>query len=295
MTIERVQVLVRQVQAWFFSDEYTGEQRCLPCTVVNLVLLALGVLVLALRSKSAAVAIGIFGIFLIWIRGYLVPYTPQFAPKVVAHLPINFREGARQNSSLTDLSENRLEMTRKEGEVMLGTNKRDTNQDSYIDVSTPILPLLPKAGIIIQYNDKLALDESYREKWRSIIKNVRTNNLKTTIKTTTPAANVERVTEEETTWYILTDEDQSIKSETWLSPAVAIAEVATIKAVEDSVSSSTAVQAAAFLRPFLEQCPVCDGELIETTANQCCASYGPAGPQNVLACSDCKEYVARWK
>jgi len=290
MIPEGVQVLAGRLQAWFFPTEYTGDQRCLPCTVVNLGLLVLSVLILALLSTSAAVAAGLLGIFLIWSRGYFVPYTPQFAPKVAAHLPIHFHEEAHQSSSLTDLSESRIAAPRKGGEVILGTKERDTDQDS----STTILPLLSEAGIIIQHGDTLALDESYREKWGAAIRDVRTSNLQTAIKTTTPAANVERVTEGETTWYVLADEDRSIQSETWLSPAVAIAEVAAIKALEDSVSSSTAVQAAAFLRLFLEQCPVCDGELIETTADQCCASYGPAGPQHVLACSDCEEYVARW-
>lgn len=295
MIPDGVQVLVGRLQAWLFPTEHTGDQRCLPCTVVNLGLLVLSALIIALFSKPAAVSIGILGIFLIWIRGYFVPYTPQFAPKVAAHLPVHFHESTRQSSSLTELSKGGIETTREGDEVVPGTTGLHTDQDSSNDVSTTILPLLSEAGIIRQRGDTLTLDESYREKWRSIIRDVRTNNLKTAIKTTTPAANVERVTEGETTWYVLTDEDRSIKSETWLSPAIATAEVAAIKALEGSLSPSTAVQAAAVLRPFLEQCPVCDGDLVETTADQCCASYGPAGPQNVLACSDCEEYVARWE
>lgn len=291
MIPEEVQVLVRRLQTWFFPTEYTGDQRCLPCTVVNLGLLILSGLTIALLSKLAAVAFGILGIFLIWIRGYFVPYTPQFAPKIAAHLPITFYEEARQSSSLMEFSERGIETTRNGGKVMLGTDERDASND----VSTTILPPLSEAGIIRQRDDTLVLDESYREKWRSVIRDVRGDNLKAAIEMTTPAENVERVTEGEATWYVLTDEDRSIKSETWLSPAVAIAEVAAIEALEDSLSSSTVVQAAAFLRPFLEQCPVCEGDLIETTADQCCASYGPDGPQNVLACSDCEEYVARWE
>lgn len=57
--------------------EYTGENRCLPCTVVNLLLAGLGGVVLGLATRPVAgvLAFGVGGL-LIYLRGYLVPWTP---------------------------------------------------------------------------------------------------------------------------------------------------------------------------------------------------------------------------
>ncbi|QDX39991.1 hypothetical protein [Salarchaeum sp. JOR-1] len=62
--------------------EYTGENRCLPCTGVNIVLAAAGALVL-LVVAPAAVALAAFALALavIYVRGYLVPGTPALTAR----------------------------------------------------------------------------------------------------------------------------------------------------------------------------------------------------------------------
>jgi hypothetical protein len=66
---------------------HTGSNRCLPCTAVNLGLLGLTVGVLWLFIPVAAVVVGFAGVTTIWLRGYLVPGTPQltrrYLPKSV--------------------------------------------------------------------------------------------------------------------------------------------------------------------------------------------------------------------
>ncbi len=62
--------------------EYTGENRCVPCTVVNLLLAALGGAVLGLASHPAVGALGFgVGALLIYLRGYLVPGTPTLTQR----------------------------------------------------------------------------------------------------------------------------------------------------------------------------------------------------------------------
>ncbi|WP_254536963.1 hypothetical protein [Halomarina litorea] len=61
--------------------EYTGANRCLPCTVVN-VALAVGLsLVVALVSPEAALAVLVASLAGIWLRGYLVPGTPELTKR----------------------------------------------------------------------------------------------------------------------------------------------------------------------------------------------------------------------
>lgn len=61
--------------------EYTGSNRCVPCTGVNLALAAL--LSSAVAILSAPVAVGVAGLSLasIWLRGYLVPGTPTLTKR----------------------------------------------------------------------------------------------------------------------------------------------------------------------------------------------------------------------
>jgi hypothetical protein len=58
------------------QPEYTGENRCTPCTVVNVAITVVGAAAVALVSvPAAAVAAGV-GLATIYFRGYLVPGTP---------------------------------------------------------------------------------------------------------------------------------------------------------------------------------------------------------------------------
>ncbi len=77
---------------------YTGENRCLPCTVLNVVIGAIGAVALAavVRSRvgirvSIAVGAVAFAVTtaLIAVRGYLVPGTPQLTQ---TYLPDRVRD-----------------------------------------------------------------------------------------------------------------------------------------------------------------------------------------------------------
>lgn len=61
--------------------EYTGANRCLPCTVVNLVLAAGLALVVALVAPWGAPVVLALSLAAIWLRGYLVPGTPELTKR----------------------------------------------------------------------------------------------------------------------------------------------------------------------------------------------------------------------
>ncbi|WP_254525452.1 hypothetical protein [Natrinema caseinilyticum] len=63
------------------QPEYTGENRCEPCTVLNLLIVAVIGSVVARKSRlGGAVAVGV-SIALIYLRGYLVPGTPTLTKR----------------------------------------------------------------------------------------------------------------------------------------------------------------------------------------------------------------------
>lgn len=63
------------------QPEYTGDDRCEPCTVLNLVIaVALGSLI-ARKSKLAGAIAVVVSVGLIYLRGYLIPGTPTLTKR----------------------------------------------------------------------------------------------------------------------------------------------------------------------------------------------------------------------
>ena len=60
----------------FKQPAYTGENRCTPCTVLNLTIVLGLAGVLRMYSDVAALAVVLGGVAVIYLRGYLVPGTP---------------------------------------------------------------------------------------------------------------------------------------------------------------------------------------------------------------------------
>ena len=56
--------------------EYTGENRCLPCTVLNVAIAVVAAALLGRRSRRAGGAAFLAALGLVYLRGYLVPGTP---------------------------------------------------------------------------------------------------------------------------------------------------------------------------------------------------------------------------
>jgi hypothetical protein len=60
------------------NPAYTGQNRCVPCTITNVAIAALGSLALATVVPPIGVAAFLGALLTIYLRGYLVPGTPAF-------------------------------------------------------------------------------------------------------------------------------------------------------------------------------------------------------------------------
>jgi len=249
--------------------EHTGDRRCWPCTVVNGLLLAAASVAVAAVSPPAAAAVAAVGVAAIAVRGYLVPYTPQFAPKLVAALPGGdpFHDDPGPSDSLN---------ARTDGEA--------------------VLEALVTAGVVVPDGETLYLDESFRESWRAEIESLRgmdDDGLADAAADAAPAAEGARVERVGSRRYVIVDPGTgSAVDERQLTVPVALAAVGAARALADRVDDPAIRSAAAEpLRTFLERCPACDGPVEETTETRCCG--GPrdptGGPADVLACADCEE------
>lgn len=70
-------MLARRGVAALRRPEYTGENRCLPCTALNILLVAaVGLAIGGWLAPAAGIAVVTVGLGLIYLRGYVVPGTP---------------------------------------------------------------------------------------------------------------------------------------------------------------------------------------------------------------------------
>lgn len=244
----------------------TGARRCWPCTVLNVGLLVLACALVAFVSPAAAVVAGLVGAVAIALRGYLVPYTPRFAPRLAASLP---------------------------GEVFHTNSVAPETMDSLSDGTNGevVLDTLVETGVLVPDGETLRLSEGFRERWREEMAGLRAADAEmlaeTAVAVAPTAHESELVDVAGDEWVVLTDESASVADERWLSRPTAIAEVAAVGTLTDDHPPELCVAAARPLRLFLERCPACESGVEETTAAACCGGPGPSGPDEVLACTAC--------
>lgn len=290
---------------------YTGARRCLPCTLLNLGALAACTAVLARRNRpSLAFALAAVGTSALWLRGYVVPYTPRFAPRVVAMLPIpgkvlhpgDARGVPDESGSLADAdlgSVHRPVRDEREDDRH-GNNGERTNggrSDDAVEGDALVAALVDR-GVLVSEGESLLLAPAARERWEreiALLRSLTSAELAADIEANVPTVTNAKVVDgdrpaERGRWIALSN-GNTIATEAWLSRPVAIAEVASLRALDAfDLASGTRLAAARPLRMFLRRCPDCGGAVEETTTAACCGGVSPrTGPRDVLACGECGE------
>ncbi|ELZ94117.1 hypothetical protein C440_10868 [Haloferax mucosum ATCC BAA-1512] len=249
-------------------SEHTGENRCLPCTAVNvfvvvLVGLALGVVWLPVAG-FVAVAVGALFVYF-W--GYVVPGTPSFAPPLVAAVGLG---------------------------GVFGHGEDDTRQSESLDANVSpdvMLSTLLNADVLVEDEDGLFLTDDARGEWEETMATLRTASDEDVADAVASALPFEATVAPEFDGFSIDGPSMSV----WLSRPQAIADVATLyTVVERGVDSMVALAATEPMRMFADVCPECGGPVEETTTRNCCG--GTAGlhdspEHDVLGCVDCGAVV----
>lgn len=245
----------------FSNSAYTGRNRCRPCTILNLALLGIAVVVTAPVSWIAAAGLTLAGGAAIALRGYLIPYTPVLVPALTARLPWDI---SKEPAPHGDASFAAADV---DGEAVLEA-------------------LL--AADVLRGEADLVLDDTFRTEWHEQIEQVCDGDVATALEATLPDATVERYDWRGNEWFALEGPGSGVESQATLARPVAIADVAAVRALTDrGVPIEAACGATRPLRQYLSICPVCDRDLAVTNA-ACCGGYGPDGPDQVLACEACE-------
>lgn len=249
--------------------EYTGENRCLPCTVVNV-----GIAVVAAVAGSVLVAIEVGALLLavslaaIWLRGYLVPGTPELTKR---YLP------------------ERVLRTFGKG--------REAAPPTGIDAESYLL----SAEVLVETLDgsDLAFAPWFESSWRTHLAAMRDAAIGEATSDATPAGDGHSASDADVeALAFLTAIDETSLSlhwrdgsgvaraegeriSHWESRAAFLADVAADRALADRLDGWAALPLASrsgligALRLFVEACPACEGPvgLEERVVESCCTSY----------------------
>ncbi|WP_135854401.1 hypothetical protein [Halorussus salinus] len=300
------------------DPSHTGDRRCWPCTVVNsAVLLVAAAVVARRRSRLLAAGLGAIGAAAIAVRGYLVPYTPKFAPKLVSYLPGDLfghddpapdrasrTLGATSGPDARDDSDARGDPESpdepKPAESAPGASG-SLGDETEEDAGEAVLAALLDRGVVVADGEAVALADEFREAWRAEMETLRARDddqLAAALREVAPDESVVEVVEsgnwsgDDDRWFVVSDGSDDPAAESWLTRPVAVAEASAVRTLADEtdLDATRRAQAAGPLRTLLRACPVCDGPVEEATEVDCCG--GPGGtqadaPDDVLACADC--------
>lgn len=254
------------------DESYTGSSRCWPCTLVNLCAVGLvaGFLCARGRKRSSLLA-AVVGVAAVSLRGYLVPYTPAFAPRLVAASPLPdawFHEGAThdQAQSLADGVE-------PDGEA--------------------VLQELVAADVVVAEGERLYLDDAFETAWHDRMDDLAAESLDSLaaiLRNRLPQVDqVEPFADAGKQWIVLGSGTGRL-----LPRPKAIAEFAAYEAVRTElgdVDPRRALAGAGALLMFLETCPVCDTALVESSTVSCCGGHSglQQNPDETLVCPTCEQ------
>jgi hypothetical protein len=260
----------------FRQPEYTGENRCIPCTITNLAITAVvtvalwwavGAYWVSSYAVPLAAAFAVVAVASIYFRGYLVPGTPELTKR---YFPVWLLK-------LFDQHEHQAPV---EGEE--------------IDVEAELVD----AGVLAECEnvDDLCLEDEFRESWRTRIERAREEDTGREV-----LAGLLDVEEDQLEFTEYGDGDafgatvNGNRVGQWESYAAFLADVGAAEILQGRIEgwSEMAItnrsQLLGGLRLFLDVCPSCGGglEFGEETVESCCRSMDVVA----VTCSECESRV----
>lgn len=236
------------------KPEYTGENRCLPCTVLNVVLVAaVGIGLGAWLQPAVGIATVTIGIGLIYFRGYVVPGTPVLTQRLLPDVVLKYFEHGSP-----------------------GTTTKANDGDDEFDPETVFL----RAGVLTPCHDRddLCLDSLFRASWRSEMSSA-AEDLDNAVYRMLPSSFDDPVDVKFHGGTVVTKVSGTTVAE-WPSRAAFVADAAGATALAEvdpkwaDRGFEERTKLLGGLRLWLDECSVCDGdiELSEDTVESCCRS-----------------------
>lgn len=249
------------------NPSYTGSNRCVPCTVVNLLIGAVVAVVLGLEWPLIGVVAFAVAVVVVALQGYLVPGTPALTARYLPDQILRWFTHDETTSTAAAPDEGELDVER-------------------LLVDREILrPCVD--------GDDLCLDADFARSWRTTAARIDPD---LHAETAAPVVAVDPATASVVhgrNGVYLEGDDYRYQ---WMSRGALLADVAADQVFTDRVSEWSTLPVAHRLtvlrgvRAFLDVCPLCDGTVrIGTeTVRSCCRSAEVIA----VACGNCGERFA---
>lgn len=292
---------------WLRNPRYTGENRCVPCTLVNLVIAVVLAVGVAIVSTAWALVVLVAAVATIAVRGYLVPGTPALTKRYLPDRVLVLFDKAPERATVGF-----------DGTDVAATAERNAVPQEGPDAPESTEPVFDAAralvdgGVLVDdpVTDDLVVDASFREAWERRSRELadRGSNTGQYVDTdrdgnadrdgNTDRRALARFLDIDPDSVSLVDRGYayvaSIDGEPagrWESRPAFVADLAASDVLTERWADWTTLPTAhrsellGSLRLFVETCPTCDGTvtLDSTVVESCCRQY------DVLAatCGDC--------
>lgn len=241
------------------QPEYIGENRCMPCTIVNVVistglavLVGIGGFLAGIESLIAGglgVAILVVGLAAIYLRGYLVPGTPTLTKR---YFP---------------------------DRILRYFDKADSQQPAGGDIDPE--SLLKSAAVVeeCEHDDDLCLTDSFRSAWYTQIEERRSSDSsREDLAALLDFDPDDLEFKEYDAAFVARLDGRRIGQ--WESDGAFVADMAAAAALNDRIDTWEHIDIyersnlLKGLRAFLDSCPICDGTISmnEEVVESCCRS-----------------------
>lgn len=256
----------------FRQPEYTGENRCTPCTLANIAIAAgLAAAVGWLWRPAGGLAVFAVSLASIWLRGYLVPGTPELTKRYFPDRVLAWFDKGPEPVA--------------QGGHADGEPPRDVTD---VDPET----VLSRGGVVepCEREDDLCLADGFRGAWRDRIAALRDGGAEREELAEQLDLDPEDVSfEEHETGFVAYHDGARVGQ--WESRAALLADLAAAQVLPDWLTDwqdlpvGARSQVLGGLRIFLDDCPECGGAVAAgtETVESCCRSHEVVA----ASCSDC--------
>lgn len=235
-------IQVDRLKRQLHQPEYTGENRCIPRTTLNIALAAVASVTIGTFSIPAGIVVAGLTATIIYFRGYLAPGTPTLTKRYFPDQVLRWFDKTPR-----------------------------TTVDSTLDTEDQLRSL----GVIEEANGDLSLTDSFKSQWTSTITRVKENPED---HLTTELGYSDAEIRDQGDACVVVDDGHEVAC--LPSRAALVADLAAIKLLRNRTKNWSEIldreqeQLLTGLRIFLEKCPICFGPptFVENMVESCCRS-----------------------
>lgn len=267
------------------QPEYTGENRCEPCTIANIGIATVLSGVIARRSKPAALLAFAGSMVLIYLRGYLIPKTPELTKRCLPTPVLRLFGKDPRPDTQSGIQTTPTQPQEENTEVRSTSGQEDDESEQIPARKMDKETYFREIRVIEECEDidDLCLTEEFNTAWINEMESTDVDTITSADIIDTLGIDDKSVNKSELISdgdaYRLQHKERIIGQ--WPSAAAMVADVTAARVLNDWHPSWTRIDPAQKgellngLRLFLETCPTTGGDIVagEEVVESCCHSY----------------------